>query len=247
MATNPAAIRTVIVENMTNEEFLLRHAQPGCVGLSGGVTLVDQAIRRAERHLDERARWGNWSHAFIFEGVRLDARHWVIESDLQFLSKHIQLGVQENRVDKYFDANLYTTLAVLDFGLNDEQAGRVVREGLEMVAGRMRYSLRELVGTLVALRHQGLRGRGNVMSRERSLYCSAFVQHIFRKAGIDLVPGVDDKNTTPEDISRSSVPHTLFVLKRASARTKLEELERRARVGVKARLRWLKNKKISGD
>ena len=111
-----------------------------------------------------------------------------------------------------------------------------------MVAGRMRYSLRELVGTLVALRHQGLRGRGNVMSRERSLYCSAFVQHIYRKAGIDLVPGVDDKNTTPEDISRTSVPHTLFVLKRASARTKLEELERCARVGVKAQLRWLKKK-----
>src|SRR2546421_6769831 len=42
----------------------------------------------------------------------------------------------------------------------------------------------------------------NVMSRQCSMYCSAFVQHLFRKIGVDLAPGVDAKNTTPEDISR---------------------------------------------
>lgn len=242
MPADRASIKTVIVENMTNEEFLKRHSRPGCVGLSGGDTFVDQAIRRAERHLDRRARWGRWSHALIFEGVRVDGHHWVIESDLQFLSKHIQLGVQENRVEKYFDGNLYTTLAILDFDLNEAQTAGVLREALGMVAGRMRYSLRELVGTLVALRHQGLRGRGNVLARESSLYCSAFVHHVFRKAGIDLVPGVDDKNTTPEDLSRATVPHTIYVLRRGNKRTKLEALERRARTGVKARLRWLKKR-----
>jgi len=39
----------------------------------------------------------------------------VIESDLQIHRKHIQLGVQENRVAKYCDEKLYTSLAVLDF------------------------------------------------------------------------------------------------------------------------------------
>ncbi len=242
MPASSTGIQTVTVENMTNREFLAHYAQPGRVGLSGGVTLVDQAIRRAERHLDEHARWGEWSHAFIFEGVRVDGHHWLIESDLQFLHKHIQLGVQENRVDKYFDEGVYTALAVLDFGLNDALAKRVVCEGLEMTANRTRYSLRELVGTLVALRYKQLRGRENILSRERSLFCSAFVQHVFRNAGLDLVPGVNAKHTAPEDLARSSVPHTMYILRRESSSSKLEEIERRTRRRVQARIRLLKKR-----
>ena len=123
----------------------------------------NKAICRAERHLDSEERWGCWSHAFLFQGVRPDGHHWVIESDLQIHHKHIQLGVQENRVAKYHDEKLYTTLAVLDFGLDAEQVAVLLREALELVATRARYSLRELLGTLIALRHPELRGRGNVL------------------------------------------------------------------------------------
>ncbi len=49
------------------------------------------------------------SHAFLFEGLRPDGCHWVIESGLQIHRKHIQLSVQENRIEKYFDEKLYTT------------------------------------------------------------------------------------------------------------------------------------------
>src|ERR1043165_3714160 len=124
-----AESQTVIVTDLSNREFLERYAQPGRLGLSGGVTLIDKAICRAERHLDEEARWGSWSHAFLFQGRRQDGQHWVIESDLQIHRKHIQLGVQENRIAKYFDEKLYTTLAVLDFGLTDEQGAVLLREG----------------------------------------------------------------------------------------------------------------------
>src|ERR1051325_6638515 len=218
-----AESQTVIVTDLSNREFLERYAQPGRVGLSGGVTLVDKAICRAERHLDEQARWGAWSHAFLFEGARADGHQWIIESDLQFHRKHIQLGAQENRITKYFNEELYTTLAVLDFGLADSQTAVLVREGLELVATRARYSLRELIGTLIALRRPELRGRENLLSRERSLFCSAFVQHLFRKAGFDLTPGVHDKHTTPEDISRTAVPHVTYRLQREPARGKLAD------------------------
>jgi hypothetical protein len=205
------------VANISNREFLDRYARPGCVGLSGGVTLVDRAIRRAERHLDEQARWSEWSHAFIFQGVRADGHHWVIESDLQIQHKHIQLGVQENRVAKYHDEELYTALAVLDFGLNEEQAGVILREGLELVANRTRYSLRELVGTLLALRRPALRGEENLLARKSSVFCSALVQYLFRKTGLDLTPGVTDKHTTPEDLARTTVPHTTYLLQHEMA------------------------------
>jgi len=229
---------TIRLSNLTNEEFLKLHARPGRIGLSGGLTLIDKAICRAERHLDEQERWGVWSHAFIFQGTRADGHHWVIESDLQVHHKHIQLGVQENRVSKYYDEKLYTNLAILDFGLNDTHTAALLREGLEHVAARAKYSVRELFGTLVALRRQELRSRANLMARESSMYCSAFVQHLFRKLSIELAPGINGKHTTPEDIWRSTLPHTTYLLLREAPESSLDKLRRRA----KARVRLLKKK-----
>jgi hypothetical protein len=205
---------TVILSDLSNREFLDRYARPGRIGLSSGATLVDQAICRAQRHLDVAGKWGAWSHAFLFQGRRVDGQHWVIESDLQIHRKHIQLGVQENRVSKYYDGELYSTLAVLDFNLTEPQVECLLREGLDLVAGRARYSVRELFGTLLALRRPQLRGRTNLLARESSMFCSAFVLFLFRKAGIDLVPGVNFKNATPEDIARTLVPHATYVLSR---------------------------------
>lgn len=230
MPAIPGSIRdneVVRIEGISNREFLARHAHPGRIGLSSGITLVDKAICRAERHIDPEQRWGSWSHAFVFEGVRCDERHWVIESDIQIHRKHIHLGVQENRVEKYHDEKFYTTLAILDFGLNNEQTGALLREGLELVATRARYSLRELLGTLLALRHPGLRGKSNLLERNRSMYCSAFVRHLFLKIGIDLAPGVHGKNTTPEDISRTPIPHVTYLLERELPRSRLAELRNR--------------------
>ena len=144
---------TVVVTGLSNKEFLACYAKAGRLGLSGGITLIDKAICRAQRHIDSNKNWGAWSHAFLFQGQRLDGHHWVIESDLQVHRKHIQLGVQENRISKYYDEDLYSGLAVLDFGLDDEQVMELVKEGLELVANRARYSVRELFGTLIALRH----------------------------------------------------------------------------------------------
>lgn len=229
MESGTVANAIVRVNGMSNREFLECYARPGCIGLSGGVSLIDRAICRAQRHLDEGENWGAWSHAFFFQGKRADGQHWVIESDLQVHRKHVQLGVQENRISKYFDENLYTMLAVMDFNLKAEEVSVLVCEGLELVANRARYSLRELLGTLIALRRPEMRGRNNILARERSLYCSALVQHLFRKSGLDLAPGVDLKNTTPEHIARTTLPHVTYWLERARASSKLKELKTRLR------------------
>lgn len=237
---NPSQI--IILRDVSNREFLERHAWAGCVGLSGGDSLVDKAICRAERHLDEQARWGKWSHAFLFEGRRVDGQHWVIESNLQIHHKHIQLGVQENRISKYFDEKSYPQLAVLDFGLTAEQLDTVLCAGLDLAANKEQYSLRELIGTLIALKRPQRRSGENLLARERSLFCSALVQHLFRKAGVDLAPGVDDKNTTPEDIARSRAPHVTYLLQRDAARSPLAKLKARVQRRVGARLRQLKQR-----
>jgi hypothetical protein len=228
---------TIFVTGLSNREFLDRYSGAGRVGLSGGTTLIDRAICRAQRHLHPRKRWGMWSHAFLFQGVRADDHHWVMESDLQILKKHIQLGVQENRVTKFHDESLHGSLAVLDFGLSAAQVDVLVREGLELVAGHERYSVRELFGTLLALKRTELRGRANLLARERSVFCSAFVQHLFRKAGLDLAPGVDIKNTAPQDIANTPLPHTAYVLVRETPQDHLGDLHRRMKARIRVGLR----------
>jgi hypothetical protein len=242
---NPESNQTIVIRDLSNAEFLARYAAPGRVGLSGGETLVDQAIRRAERHLHPEAQWGLWSHAFVFQGLRVDGHHWLIESDLQFHHKHLRLGVQENRVSKYHNEGYYTALAVLDFGLNDDQVNQLLHEGLELVATRTEYSVTELLGTLIALRLAKLRSQENLLARDRSLFCSAFVQHLFRKAGVDLTPGVAIKNTTPEDLSRCELPHTTWLLVRQAAPSALAKATAKVKRRVGARLRYVRRKVAS--
>jgi hypothetical protein len=202
---------------MSNREFLETYAGAGRVGLACGSYGVDKIIRRAQRHVNEDKQWSLWSHALVFQGERADGHHWVIESDLDIHHKHIRLGAQENRISKYYDEKTFPHLAVLDFGLHAAQIRTVVREGLEMIAARARYSLRELIGTVFALRHPSFRGKKNLLSQDNAFYCSAFVQHLFSKSGIELVPGVEVKRNTPEDLFRSPVPHATYLLERKTA------------------------------
>jgi hypothetical protein len=227
-------MEVITVTNLSNREFLETHALPGRIGLTGGRTLINKALSRAQRHVDPMKHWSQWAHAFIFQGKRHDGQHWIIESDLQVFRKHIQLGVQENRIDKLWDESNYGTLAVLDFNLTPEQVNRLLSEALELVATRVRYSMRELVGTLIALKHPSLRSKPNALAREKSFYCSAFVRHLFVKAGVDLAPGLDIKNTTPEDLWRTVTPHTTHVLQRK--RSKSHRIAK-FRAGVRKRLK----------
>jgi hypothetical protein len=206
--------KIVPVTGLTNQQFFECYAKPGRIGLVGGVTLIEKAIQMAERHLDEQKRWSLWSHAMLFEGARADGHHWIIESDLDIHHKHIRLGVQENRVAKYHDEKAFPNLAILDFHLADAQVAALLREALEIVANHATYSLRELVGTAVALHNPWFRSRKNLLACKTSMYCSGFVQYIFGKAGIELAPGVHPSHGSPEDISRTPVPHTTYLLQR---------------------------------
>lgn len=193
-------------------EFLDRHAAPGRVGLAGGETAIERAIRRGQRRLTPHGEHSRWSHAFLVGECRADGQMWVLESDLEVHGRHVRLGVQENRLSKYADAAAFPHLAVLDFGLEAEQTRAVLTEALDLLTASAHYSLRELAGTFLAIRRPRLRGRENLLARQGAFYCSAFVQHCYRKAGIDLAAGVSTKNTTPEDIASTAVPHRTYVL-----------------------------------
>ena len=227
---------TINVEGLTNREFFERYAAPGRVGLIGGPELINRLIMRAQRHLDEQHAWSRWSHAFLLQGRRHDGHHWVVESDLDIKHKHIRLGVQENRVAKYFAATKCTSVAILDFGLTPEQEQRVLAGALELVAEGIRYSLREIAGTVWAMRHAGWCPKENRLAQERAFYCSSFVRHVYGQAGLDLAGGIAEKNTAPEHIVRTVLPHTKWILDRGPApASRVRTLAKRVRAKLKKR------------
>lgn len=206
-----------------NAGFLLRHAAPGRIGLVAGGDVISHLIRTAQSPLTRDGHRSLWSHAFIFSERRSDGRWWVIESDLDMRYKQMRLGVQENRIDRYFDADEFPNLAVLDFGLDDAQTRQVVTAGLDLLSGLTSYSLSELIGTLFAMRSRRLRKRDNLLAREGALYCSAMVQHCYAVAGLHLLPEVSGKNLAPHDIADSALPHQSYRLLRDLGVSSLRE------------------------
>lgn len=209
-----AAPHIIRLDGLTNADFLSRYAAPGRVGLCGGSDTVTMAIRRAQGFVTEDGHRSPWSHAFLFTGERLDGHHWVIESDLDLRSRHLRLGAQENRLERYFDDEAYPNLAVLDFGLDTDLTRRVLCQALDLVAGASHYSLKEILGTLFALPSSSMRKRRNLLASEGALYCSAMVQHCFEAIDLRFRPHIDGKNLTPHDIARAEAPHTAWQLMR---------------------------------
>jgi len=212
----------------SNEAFIQRHAAPGRIGLCAGGDWISKVIRKSQAPLTDDGHRSLWSHAFLFSERRSDGHWWVIESDLDLRYRQMRLGVQENRVARYFDASEFPNIAILDFGLDEAQTRRVVGAGLDLLSGLASYSLSELVGTMLAMYSTRLRKRDNLLAKEGALYCSAMVQHCYAAAGIHLLPDVSGKNIAPHDIADSPLPHTAHRLVRDLGVSTIREYAHRA-------------------
>lgn len=200
------------VSGLGNVDFLRKYAKAGCVGLFGGSSAVDRAIRVGQREMDDEARPSLWSHVAVFQGERVDGRQWLLESDFEMGKGQLRNGVQENRIDKYANQKEWPNLAVLDLGLKDKEVQRVVVAGLDLVAKRTRYDLHGILQTYWAMMRKTMdKGR-----EKDSTFCSAFVRAVYRHAGIDLAPGVAVQHTLPEHVSRTPLPHARTLLVRDS-------------------------------
>jgi hypothetical protein len=208
-----AETRIRTLRGLSNLEFLKRYAKPGCVGLFGGSSTIDRAIRRGQKNLAADAQSSLWSHAALFQGERIDGQQWLIESDFEFGKGQLRNGVQENRVEKYASEKEWPNLAVLDFDLSEKEARRVVVAGLDLVSRRTTYDLGGILETYCAMMRKSMsKGR-----EKESTFCSAFVRAVFRHVGIDLTPGVAVQHTLPEQVARTALPHTRYLLLRDGA------------------------------
>lgn len=205
-----AQTRIQRVAGMSNLDFLKKYARPGCVGLFGGSSGVDRAIRVGQRDMDDEAKPSLWSHAAVFEGERVDSQQRLLESDFEMGKGQLRNGVQENRIDKYGSEKEWPNLAVLDLGLKEKEAQRIIVAGLDLVAKRTKYDLHGILQTYWAM----MRKTMDTGREKESTFCSAFVRALFQHAGVDLVPGIAVQHTLPEHVSRTPVPHTRYLLVR---------------------------------
>ena len=193
---------------MSNQEFFEKFCIPGNIVLVGGSAFIDRSIKKAQKKITKNKKESLFSHAFVISNKRIDGKWWLIESDLEIHTKQIKLGVQENRIEKYYDEKMFPNVAILDFKLSENQIELILKEALDIVANRAKYSLREILGMLLSLKNETARKSKNKFTQENSFVCSAFVQHCYLKAEINFNNSVSLKNITPEDIYSTEVFHT---------------------------------------
>lgn len=191
---------------MTNEAFFNTHNKSGLVALVGGSSLIDKGIKKAQKAIQNNNQSSLFSHAFIINEKRIDGRWWVLESDLEIHKKQIKLGVQENRINKFFNEDDYPNVALLDFNLTPNQTQQLLAEGLNQIANRATYSIREIFGVLLSFSKKELREQENKFSQQNSFICSSFVQHCYLQAGITFQPKIALKHLTPQDIYQTDLP-----------------------------------------
>jgi hypothetical protein len=146
----------------------------------------------------------------VFQGERADGRAWLLESDFDYAGGRLRSGVQENRVEKYEVDGEYPNAAVLDFGLKADDVLKLLGAGLELVSRRTPYALAGALKTYWAMAKKALDGEKD----RDEIFCSALVRTLYKHVGLDLVPGVAVRHTTPEHLARSVPPHTFHLLLR---------------------------------
>ena len=204
------------IAGVSREEFWKQCARKGAVGLVGGTSSIHQAICGAQALITSDKKPSLWAHAFIFTGRRPDGSDWIAESDITVELSRIRIinGAQENRISKYDGTEKALNCAVLDFGLSDPDADKVVQKALDMIAQKVMYPVSGLFGTLFSYLFNTEKWR-NLWNTPDALYCSAFVQEAYRAAGIDLARDVATTNTSPEHLWQTKVPHKAYVFRQA--------------------------------
>jgi hypothetical protein len=175
------------IVGISREEFWKRYAKKGAVGLVGGTSWIHRAICEAQVLVTPDKKPSLWAHAFLFTDRRPDNCYYGTENALH--------------------------CAVLDFGLSDPDADKVLRKALEMISQKIMYPISGLFGTFFAYLFGTEKWR-NLWNTRGALYCSAFVQEAYLAAEIDLARDVATTNTGPEHLWQTKVPHKTYFLKR---------------------------------
>ncbi|OGP64270.1 MAG: hypothetical protein A2169_06400 [Deltaproteobacteria bacterium RBG_13_47_9] len=195
--------------------FFTSYNKPGIIGIIGTKGTIGMAIREAQKAVTTDGQTSLWSHCFLFGELRYDRRGaggarskspYLFESDLKInvFKSQLRNGAQENWIGKYCREKVENA-AVIDFGLSKDRCDDILATALQLVDEQVLYPIHELLGTWWAIitKKQWL---PNPLNDPHAMYCSAFVRHCYREAGVDFLGDkISVSNTTPEDIAQAGI------------------------------------------
>ena len=157
--------------------------KPGDIGLSYGNAKFSRFVRFAQALIGD---WAIYSHAFIYLGDG-----FIIES--------LPDGATINPLSNYEPENVIFS----QFRLSKEQRIRICEEAIRLEGTP--YSKLDFVA--IGLEHyckncwlpRWLKKR---VTNSGKMICSQLVAESYRRAGIELEPGMDPQGLTPGDLSR---------------------------------------------
>jgi hypothetical protein len=179
--------------------FWQTHARPGYVGLIGIRFFLARIVEKGQARLTADGAPSQWAHAFFFQHPR-DGIPWIFENDMGFMQHSLfrwEPHAQENPVIKWSGERIVRA-CVLDAGLNESQTEEAFKRARELISRRLKYRLRELLGTWIAIRQCHME-RDSFLHIKNASHCGAFVRDCLMAAGVDpFEPGIAVSNTAPE-------------------------------------------------
>jgi hypothetical protein len=218
-----------------------------CIGLIGEYGLVGYGIRTAQEVIRVDRMPSHWSHAFLIASPlspdparNRDPRRsplvWesTLEPPAELNSWVLRDGVGPRRIVDYanstfdlFSQHCVPNIAVIAIGLDGEELAKIRARASDPAVDRLHYDIPGLLGTWFAYLTDRA-GAPNPLATGSGVYCSAYVQLAYDAAGIDLAPGAQQRNTSPEHIWQGALYLTQSFLAAAPGE---EELVPRKVVG----------------
>ena len=208
-------VKSINMEELNTNllEFFTTNYKPGIIGLVGTRDTIGLAIREAQRQMTANKRASLWSHCFIFGELRPDRRGhegavkrspYIFESDIaaSLLKPQLRNGAQENWIGKWCKGAVENA-SVIDFGLSEKERDTILATALQLIDEQILYPIQELLGTWLAIITKK-QWQPNPFDDPHAMYCSTFVRHCYKEAGMDFLgDDVSLSNTTPEDIAQA--------------------------------------------
>jgi hypothetical protein len=192
--------------------FFKANYAPGRICLIGSSNPIYKLIRDAQKEITKDGKPSKYNHAFLMGNVRNDGRDdgsiYIFESDLHVSVQdwEVKNGVMESRITKWCLDDLEYA-AVLGLNLIQTETDALVEKGLWYAYDEehLRYPVGELFGTLWAILTHKLSQR-NIFDQNHAVQCATFVRMCYQSIHQDFITSsTDASNTSPEEISQSSV------------------------------------------
>ncbi len=189
----------------SNAAWLKRNfiGEPGQahIVLVGGKSRIDFRLRTAQAHVRRDLLPSYWSHAMLLhskggKNLPQTVHEISLEPAKGFGFPTPENGLQEGRLQKYFDADAYPNIALIALPL----------EYKELIAPIKRFKFQSSsLDALELILHWlefawGVGKKGNPLFGGYGLPSTAMLEAVLGAAGFDLTPGLETRSSCPEAI-----------------------------------------------